>query len=81
MEKKDLPQSINKKYNHGYAKLKINFRVRCVSCRVELEPNDPSLRCPKCKSQLIVDYDYEEIKEKVREIFNGTVSTIWKYRP
>ncbi len=81
LEKKDLPQSINKKYNHGYAKLKINFRVRCVSCRVELEPNDPSLRCPKCKSQLIVDYDYEEIKEKVREIFNGTVSTIWKYRP
>jgi len=29
----------------------------------------------------MVNYDYEAIKEKAKEIFNGYVSTIWKYRP
>lgn len=47
---------------------------------MELDPEDPSLKCPKCKSQLVVSYDYEAIKEKTSKIFNGIVSTIWKYR-
>lgn len=61
--------------------MKINFSVRCVSCGLEIDQRDPSLKCPRCKSQLVVNYDYEAIKEKAKEIFNGHVSTIWKYRP
>lgn len=61
--------------------MKINFSVRCISCGLEIDQRDPSLKCPRCKSQLMVNYDYEAIKEKAKEIFNGHVSTIWKYRP
>jgi threonine synthase len=61
--------------------MKINFIVKCVSCGLEIDQRDPSLKCPKCKSQLVVNYDYEAIKEKAKEIFDGHVSTIWKYRP
>jgi len=61
--------------------MKINFSVRCISCGLEIDQRDPSLKCPRCKSQLMVNYDYEAIKEKAKEIFNGYVSTIWKYRP
>ena len=61
--------------------MKINFSVRCVSCGLEIDQRDPSLKCPRCKSQLVVNYDYEAIKEKAKEIFNGHVLTIWKYRP
>jgi threonine synthase len=61
--------------------MKTNFIVKCVSCGLEIDQRDPSLRCPKCKSQLVVNYDYEAIKEKAKKIFDGHVSTIWKYRP
>lgn len=59
----------------------INFSIRCVSCGLEIDQRDPSLKCPKCRSQLVVNYDYESIKERAKDIFNGHVSTIWKYRP
>ncbi len=61
--------------------MRINFFLKCSSCGEILDQKDPSLKCPKCKSQLVVDYDYEAIKEQVRHIFDGQVSTIWKYRP
>jgi len=59
----------------------VNFYVKCVSCGLEIDQNDPSLNCPKCRSQLIVDYEYEAVKEVVGRIFNGILSTMWKYRP
>lgn len=55
--------------------------MKCVSCGLEIDQNDPSLNCPKCRSQLIVDYEYEAVKEVVGRIFNGILSTMWKYRP
>ena len=59
----------------------INFHVKCVRCGLEIDQNDPNLKCPKCGSQLIIDYEYEAVKEMVEQIFNGILSTIWKYRP
>ena len=59
----------------------INFYVECVACGLELGHREPSLSCPKCGSQLVISYEYESIKEGVGRIFNGYLSTIWKYRP
>ncbi len=49
-------------------------------CKEEIE-DSPSYICPRCFGPLEVDYDWEQIKEKVnREKIERGVESIWRYR-
>lgn len=56
-----------------------SFTLRCMSCDLKADAGERSLRCRSCGGQYIVEYDYETIKERARAIFNGHVTTMWKY--
>lgn len=55
------------------------FSLRCMDCGRPVGVFERVLKCSKCGGQLIVSYDYETLREDVSRIFNGNITTMWKY--
>jgi len=56
-----------------------SFSLECIGCGQYFSAGQRLLRCDRCGGQLLVKYDYESIKEKVNSLFDGHISTMWKY--
>ncbi len=56
-----------------------SFSLECMSCGQYYGAGERLLRCERCGGQVLVKYDYETIKEKVSGLFDGHITTMWKY--
>ncbi|MEM4316197.1 MAG: threonine synthase [Nitrososphaerota archaeon] len=57
------------------------FTLTCIRCSRSVDLYQRTLKCVNCGGQLIVNYNYEAIRESVSKIFNRQISTMWKYAP
>ncbi|GBC68419.1 Threonine synthase [archaeon HR01] len=57
------------------------FTLRCLRCNFLAGVEERGLTCPLCHGQLVIEYDYDAIAEKAREVFDGHVTGMWKYLP
>ncbi len=56
-----------------------SFSLECMGCGQYFAAGERLLKCDRCGGQLLVKYDYESIRERARDIFDGHILTMWKY--
>ena len=55
-------------------------KLRCTRCDAKYDLNLKAPLCPRCRAPLMVEYDYDSIRERLsRDILNKRLAGTWKY--